>query len=207
MAMDEAVKGKEKRKMRRKLVILGVCIGVCLSSGCAMIPQTVELSPKVSVAADTMGGGKKIELQVVDERPTEVIGHRGSAYGDMAEIKPSREVRNIFYDEIAKGLSTKGFKVNAKGSNSTIKLRVDIRLLEYKSSQGFFTFGIHTRSTLKAVASKGGDVYEKLYRVDNEMRTMIVPTTGENARVINETVAKVVEKLFADDALLRFLAN
>jgi hypothetical protein len=60
---------------------------------------------------------------------------------------------------------------------------------------------------LKAVASKNGKTYEKMYRTEKEERVVIVPTADTNEKWINEALSDVLKQLLYDDGLTIFLAQ
>ena len=73
---------------------------------------------------------------------------------------------------------------------------------------GFWTGGVHTRATLKAAATNDGKVlYDNLYHEEVEERVVFVPGASENEQQINLAIQRVLEKLFADRALLAALVS
>lgn len=84
-------------------------------------------------------------------------------------------------------------------------LHIELRLLSYETSVGFWTGGVETRAAMKCIASNGGEKYEKLYREEKERRVLVVPTADTNAAWINETLAGILKQIFDDAALLAML--
>jgi hypothetical protein len=60
---------------------------------------------------------------------------------------------------------------------------------------------------MKATATREASSYDHLYRVDEEKRVMVVPGADSNAQMINATCSAVLQEMFNDVALFRFLAE
>ncbi len=176
-------------------------------SGCAFIEQQATLRPQLTVAEGDVGRGTSIAVRIVDERPDRTLGHRGTAYGKGAKIMTTQDVARVVHDQITDGLKRKRFVPIDYEPGTARALKVEIRLLEYSTSAGFFSGGIHTKATLKAVATNGGKEYENFYRVDNEERIVIVPTAERNEELLNAALSEVLRQLFQDQQLLAFLAR
>jgi uncharacterized lipoprotein YajG len=180
---------------------------ICVVLGaCAFTPQTAVIKPDIDLAETDEGHNATVTVKVVDERPDDALGHRGAAFKG-AKITASQDIEDLFRKEIMQGLAKKGFKPTNCGKDSKPNLKVEIRLLEYSTSMGFFTGGIHTKVTLKAVADVNGQTYENLYRVENEKRVMFVPTASANEKYLNQVVSDILTKLFQDQELITTLAK
>lgn len=189
----------------KKSVYLFLFLGIVLINGCAYISQQVKIMPDLYVPESNIGQGKMVALSIIDERPDKTIGHRGSGFGKAAAINTVQDIRTTIQDEIVKGLQRKGFTLVSSDSERILK--VEIRLIEYSTSIGFWTGGVHTKAALKAIASNNNKSYENLYRINNDRRVVIVPSANENERLINEVVTQVLEELFRDEKLFSFLAS
>lgn len=177
-------------------------------SGCAFMEQKVEFAPQVDVQESKIGAGKKVALEISDERDGQVLGRRGTAYGMAAKIKTTQDIKELFATEITKGLEKKGFVPVADSDKAARKLKIEIRLLQYEASTGFWTLGSEAKTTLKAVAQNDGKIYEQLYRIGSgEKRTVFVPTANSNSQLLNESVSNAISEVFRDNKLISFLAD
>ena len=166
-----------------------------------------NIAPTVTVVSSSEGTGVAVAVRVTDERPSKSLGRRGTGIGDAAEITAAQDLAAVVQKEIIDGLKKKGFvAVDDSGASST-KLSVEVRLLEYSTSTGFFTGGVHIKGALKAVASKNGKTYEKMYRTEKEERVVIVPTADTNEKWINEALGDVLKQLMDDGGLTIFLTQ
>lgn len=184
---------------------------VALATGCAFTPQTVVIEPMVEVPAGNIGEDRNISVYVVDERTTTTLGRRGTGALRGAAITTEQDIAAVFQTSIVENLNAMGFNAVAVTEGTTDPgsslLRVDIRSLEYEMSMGFWTGGVHTRGSMKATATRDARSYDKLYRVDEEKRVMVVPGANSNAQMINATASAILQELFNDVALFRFLAE
>lgn len=184
-----------------------VVVSLLLLPGCAFNSQTARLAPTVDVQSSDEGRGVSVALRVVDERSSKSLGHRGTAYGAAAEITAAQDVAVVVHDQLVTGLQKKGFSVVDYKSNTNPRLTVEVRSLEYSTSQGFWTGGVKIESALKVQAASGTDNYERMYRSEKEERVVVVPTASTNEQWINGALSDVLKQVFEDIGLFRFLAN
>jgi len=187
-----------------KLLLLALCAFV---NGCAFKPQKANIAPTVAVMASDEGKGVSVAVRVVDERPSKSLGRRGSAYGVAAEITQAQEISFIVQREVANSLEKKGFSVVEYSDSLNPRLTVEVRLLEYSTSQGFFSGGVQIKGALKANAVNGAKTYEKMYRSETEERVIMVPTPATNERWINDALSEVLNQLLNDNSLHGVLKN
>ena len=180
---------------------------LCLLSACAFNPQTIKISPVMSLPSSDVGKGKEVLLSIVDERPKQVIGHRGTAYGAAAEITSSEDVAVVIREKVSAGLAANGSKVVTGPSSARTSMKVEIRLIEYTTSTGFWTGGVHTRAAFKGICRNGRQDYENLYRQENEERVMVVPDAETNEQWINLVAGQALDKIFSDRQMLECLSG
>jgi uncharacterized lipoprotein len=189
----------------RALVALPLLLAVLGFSGCAYNSQTVRLAPAALIAPSDRGQGIAVAVRVIDERPSQSLGKRGDAYGNGAQITSTDDIARLVADEIKRGLAAKNFSLSETAGTS---LLAEVRLLEYSTSVGVFTGGVHIRAAIKVrAASSSGKTHEKLYRSDHEERVAVVPTAEKNEAWINRGLSEVIEQIFTDEQLLDLLAG
>ncbi len=176
------------------------------ATGCAFSPQQVELNPQITVRNDNIGKGDAIYLSVIDERASQSLGRRGTAYGAAAEITATKPLADIVKMKLSEGLQARGFTASDDNSLDK-KLQIEIRQLEYSTSTGFWTGGVHIKGALKGEADNGQLDYENMYRYEKEERVMVVPTSETNAEWINIALSETLNELLKDDRLFQFLAG
>lgn len=190
-------------KYSRLLIISAFIIAV---SGCAFNPQQASLNPTLNIASSNIGSNSNVYIEVLDERSSKSLGRRGTAYGSAAEITSKEELSAVVKREIQKGLITKGFAITDRASANTV-LIVEVRDLNYTTSQGFWTGGVHIKGAFKGRAKNLVSEMEKMYRYEKEERIMIIPTAETNEKWINEALTATLNKLLGDAELMQFLAK
>jgi len=190
--------------------LFGAAILFSLLSACAFVPQTAELQPVVRVSPSDIGAGVPVAVTVVDERANTSLGRRGNGALRGAEIHSDQDMVRLIEDVVAEGLASKGFRPvraaeasDAPGSG----LRVDLRALEYSTSTGFFTGGVHVEAALKASVMREDVVYERVYRIAEEERTVVVPNASYNEKLLNTSLESLLLQMLEDEQLLRALVQ
>lgn len=190
-----------------KLRVIFAVAAVLALSGCAFKTQTVKLDPQINVAPSNEGAGAVVGLRVVDERPNRSLGNRGAAaVARGAEISTAQDVAAVIHDAVARGLQSKGFAV-VPYSESDTKMQLEVRQLEYSTSTGFWTGGVHVNGAMKVEAARPEDAFEQMYRTEKERRVVVVPTAGKNEEDINEGITDLIRQLLDDVGLVRFLSG
>ncbi|PKM08505.1 MAG: hypothetical protein CVV14_03760 [Gammaproteobacteria bacterium HGW-Gammaproteobacteria-4] len=182
-------------------------VSLLLLSGCAFNSQTARLAPTVNVQNSNEGNGVSVAVRVVDERTSKSLGHRGTAYGAAAEITAEQDVAVVVHEQLVTGLQKKGFNVVDYAADASPRLTVEVRGLEYSTSQGFWTGGVKIESALKVQAVRGTESFDQMYRSNKEERVVVVPTAATNEQWINSSLSDVLNQLFGDIGLFRFLAE
>ncbi len=185
---------------------------VALATGCAFYTShTVVIEPTVEVPASNIGEGRNVSVYVVDERTKTELGRRGIGY-QSAAITTEQDLAAVFQASIVENLNTMGFNavsvnVGTAGPGSSL-LRVDIRSLEYEVFAGIISANIVAEGAMKVTATRDARSYDHLYRVDEEKDAfMHTPGADSNTQMFNATVSAVLQELFNDVALFRFLTE
>ena len=175
-------------------------------SGCAFTPQQADITPDLQLVQTNEGNGTRVHLRVQDERPNQIIGRRGTGAMKGAEITSTQDLAVVFHDAIKEGLEKKGFAV-VLDEHQAHDLKIEIRSFEYDVSMGFWTGGVHTNAAIKAIAERGDDDYENIYRYEGEKRVMVVPGKDKNQQLINQMANGVLTEFFNEKALITFLGQ
>lgn len=185
--------------------VRAVLLAVVLLAGCALTSQQATLKPELQLSPTDLGRGTTVTLKVVDERPDKTLGHRGAGMKG-AKITTEQDVAEVFREKVVEGLKTYNFDPVPYSESIPKLLTIEIRLIEYSTSQGFATITVHTKTALKAIARDGGKTYDNFFRADYEESFGAIPFAEENEALINKVLSDVVQKLFHDQELMAFLA-
>lgn len=182
-------------------------VSVLLSSGCAYTSQAVKLKPEIQPPSVSIGQDKPVLLTVVDERSRSTLGTRGG--GSVgAEITVAGDLTGTIRNSLADGLQHQGFKPTSDKPTDGRELRVEIRNLDYRVTQGFWSGTLNTECGLKAICIIGSArPYEQLYRGEFEESIQFVQSAEANEKYINSAVSRAINLLLQDSRLSRCLAQ
>jgi len=199
---------------RRVLLAIAILIAGAGLAACGHKTQEVVFQPQVKTAPSNAGGGRTVSLSVIDERPEITIGYRQGAIGRTAGIiRTEQDLPAVVRAAIADGLSRMQFQVVPVGQPADASLKVELRQLEYQSASGVLTKGALARSALKAtgVRRPGAEgrayLFERLYRAENEMQSLLPPTASDNRELLNAILETTIQQLLDDQELIGFLAG
>jgi uncharacterized lipoprotein len=190
-----------------KKVTVFLLFAVALTSGCAFSPhKPVVIKPDLQVQPSSIGQGREIWINVVDERPHSTLGTRG-VRGIGAEIGVEGDLRIPVCNAMTDGLKRLGFLPVGSRPADGREIRVEIRNLDYTVIQGFWAGTLRTECGLKAVCILGNSrPFENLYRGEFQESIQIIQSDENNERYINSAVSSAINALLSDPELLKHLA-
>ncbi|NIR29088.1 MAG: hypothetical protein GWN84_07185 [Gammaproteobacteria bacterium] len=193
--------------MRKRIWSLSVLAATALAA-CALSPQVVSVRPALETAEHrTIGEGTRLALNVVDARPSSVIGQRGGVYEKTASIRTEGDVAPAVRRELVRALEAVGFSIPEAGGPADAALTVEVASIVYTARGGTFVRGVDTSATVRAEARRGSRTFTGRYRGTQTKNVMTAPGADENEALINAAVSNVLQRLVADAELLGFLAG
>ncbi len=183
-------------------------------AACGHKTQEVEFTPQVTNPPSDTGANRMVSLSVVDERPDITLGYRQGTLGRTAGIiRTEQDLPEVVREAVADGLARMQFRVVPVGQTADASLKVELRQLEYQGSSGVLTEGALARSALKATAVRrpgaagSAYLYERLYRAESEMQSVLPPTADDNRMLLNEILSTTIQQLLNDAELTAFLGG
>lgn len=191
-----------------RVMIFNLVIGLLLLAGCALSPQVVSLNPELDMNNfNAVGAGKRVALQVIDNRPGRVVGSRGGIYADTSSISTTADIAAPIRTEFAAALNKLGFNVVTAGDTADAELRLLIDVLEYKTAGGSVIRSIETAAALRTIGKVGNREFTGRYRATRSKDVVKTPGPEENEALINAVISRVLERALEDQALLEFLRD
>jgi uncharacterized lipoprotein YajG len=191
--------------MNKKICVIGLFL--IMLSGCAYMPHDVTIDPKLPVESRDIGHNKTLKVSVVDGRPREIIGHRSYMRTGKISLAKKQELANDIKIAIEKGFNTYGFTIVQSGTVDRF-VDVNIRLIEFESTYGFFTLGSFSRGSFEVTCTvPSGKQFKNTYRVEHEHRTVFGTFASKNSEWINQAVSDALMRMFDDHDFLTFLEN
>lgn len=184
-------------------VFLGLLI---LLGGCALSPQTVSIAPSIDTAnLDKIGDGKKIALDIADNRSTAVIGTRGGVYADTSEITTDADVRTPMREELVSALQAMGYRVVQAGEPADAALSVIIDTIKYSTIDKTVGKSVEIAAIVRVISKVGNREYTGRYRSKRTTDVLKAPDATENEKMINAAVSQVLERVLTDSELHTFM--
>jgi uncharacterized lipoprotein YajG len=191
----------------KKCLVIGILLAAELI-GCALSPQTVAIKPLLNAQSYSIGRGRSLALEVLDQRPTVHFGSRGGVYR-TALITPRTDVAQAIRQALAERLSANGFKVVLPPPTSVtpLSMRVDIQRIEYIARGDPIVNEVHIKAAIRASTRNGDKILTSQYQANKVRRVLTPPDEVENEIMINEIVAEALQHLLQDKAVLDLLSQ
>lgn len=193
--------------MRKTISLLMMLSGFLLLGGCALVPEKLNLNPKVDVPRSNIGKNHKVSVKVIDVRDSTIIGGRASGYGPAASIKLASNLSRTLERAIYKGLRNKNFVPVGPNVKTARQLTVRITGLSYKQRAGFLSASIDVSFSMEAQAKNKSDSFDRVYRNQKTSRILVTPTTTSDTNKVNGVISQVVNKMLNDRTLIELLAK
>ena len=174
-------------------------------SSCAYTTQEANLTANVDVGASDIGGDTLLKIKVVDERTSLGLGNRGSAMMKGAKITSDQDIPGLIQSALLEAYTLKSFSVTEMANLNPVNMRIDLRELNYSTSTGFWTGGVHTIAAAKV--SVEDNEFEKMFTSENEERVMFVPGAGKNEKLLNQILNDLITKIVNDQELTQALIS
>lgn len=175
-------------------------------AGCALSPQTINISPSVDLSKITdTGHGRRVALEVADNRGTRVVGRRGGVYATTSEISTSADIKTPIRNELSKSLQAMGYQVVPAGESADAELRLIVDQILYDTGGGNVVKEIETSATVRVVSRVDNREYTGRYRGKRTTEVLKAPDADKNEAMINAALSHVLERVLSDDELHKFM--
>lgn len=185
---------------------VGILLGL---SGCAMVPESIDLKPVVNTSTSNIGQDQKVAVQVVDARPEKTLGGRATYIGGAADINLANDPAVAAEKVIFKGLKNYGFEPVQYSADPACSrsMKLSITDLQYQEISHPFSMDIAMSSTIQIKAANDGESYENTYNKQKVHPILMAPLTSQDQTDINNVFSDNLRQILNDKKLLKFLAN
>ncbi len=184
--------------------ILLAALAALTLGACALSPQTINVTPVLTVANEHFGRNQTVSVMVTDNRKDAVIGSRGGIYNQSSVIQSANDVAAAVRSEAERGLAAQGYTVTGTEANNLV--RMSIEEMSYTVPEGAVATSADIVVALKVVAQRGDTQYETTYRSTVNRRFPVAPTATQNEAWINEVLGETLQRFFNDAKMRAFLA-
>lgn len=186
--------------MKQFLIVL---VALSLVACVAKSPQQVTLTPEPVTPNLMSGEGMALQLEVMDKRPSEIVGSRGGVYEDTSLITLEGNVEEILQQILTEKLQQAGFSIE---SNSDVRWSVELTNLTYELVD--ITSAreeIRVNCVMNLTIYKGASRFRNEYRAFRTEEVLTIPSDEKNATLINQVVTDTIASLLQDSKITEFL--
>ena len=168
-------------------------------------PHEIAITAQSPEVVSNQGNGVSVALNVIDDRNNVTVGRRGAGMQGAgitaADIIPALE------RELTEGLQAQGFTVVPAGEGADAELKARLRGFKFFIEAGFWAGAENANAVVRVQARRPGKEYERIYRHSEERSIQVIPEGAEIDRIMNETLANVLNQIMTDKLLMRFLTD
>lgn len=180
-------------------------LALTLVSGCAWSSQQITLNPTLGVNDSNLGAGRRVFVEVEDERRRKSLGTKLPQGG--GELTSTVEPTAVVNDAVVQGLQKQGFSPWSAPGPDVSQLRIELRALDYEITQGFWSGGLDVDVAMKAICIVGDRrEYEELHRGKHEENIQVVQSQSNNEYYINDALSQAINAVLNDRELVQCLA-
>lgn len=175
-------------------------------SGCALSPQQLNPTPKITTQIMPVGNGQPIAVRVVDGRSSPALGTRGGLYADTSTISvPSNTLQPKLQAEVEAGVRLLGFTPNVNAYNAP-QMTVTLTRLSYQSpKEGLYVTEATIGAELRVDVRNGGRSHSSRYSATLNQGFGMAPNEETNTRLVSDVLTDALNRAFSDPAIGQIL--
>ncbi|AWM80952.1 hypothetical protein DKL61_11685 [Gammaproteobacteria bacterium ESL0073] len=179
-------------------VFIGLIFLGCLA-GCALSPQELKPNPIVGNSLSNVGHGQAVSVNVVDQRPSAIIGTRGGLYSSTSSITvQSNDIVPKLQKQAEEALSKMGYRPQS-GSSTTLTIVIDS--IVYTPSDSNFANDASVKAVLKAQLKTPSKTYNGKYSSTTSQGFTTAPSLEQNNAFVSDVLGNVLTNVFKDSNL------
>lgn len=185
----------------KKLLITALLLTVV---SCTYQNQKFKLNIQLDSQKSEIGKGTKIDLVVLDDRKSKLLGSKEFGSGEVIKISSRKNIAKLLRKKIAKNLRRKGFK---KGDDK--KVEIHISSLNYQAKRKFFIGESSANISIKIIIknNKDGSIFSKNFISSLDSKHFILPLNSTDRTTITNIIQETVQKILNDQEILSKLTN
>lgn len=178
---------------------------VALVSACAVSPQQVPIVPSSEQTLPPATAGRDlINLRVLDNRASNILGTLGGTYNDTSTLSASNDVRADLERLLGDRLAAAGYQLSA---SQGIVFEVTLEQLNYERVTGTVGSEVQVQAILSLRADDGRRFIERTYRSPIIQTRITRPTANDNRLFLEEALNSSLDRLIQDAFVHAFLAQ
>ncbi|TWH77148.1 putative lipoprotein [Azomonas agilis] len=188
--------------MLQRLLWAGMAACVLVLMGCAHSPQQLDPIPKLKGPITPVGQGQPVVVQIVDNRPSPVLGTRGGLYPETSAVTvPAERLRARLQSETEAGVRLMGF-TPASGPQNIPHLTLTVAELKYQSPKdSVYVTEAVIRATLLVEVRVANRSYNGRYSATLDQKFGMAPNEQTNNELVSEVLSDVLSRVFKDQGI------
>lgn len=191
--------------MRPRFLTAVLLALAALASGCALSPQTIEITPVVQVVPAEVGNGHSVQVLANDNRSSPVLGSRGGVYGRTSTISSGNDVAEAVREAMQAALGRRGFEI--VGGEAQTRLTFNVEQLSYSVPAGTVATSADISIVVKAIAERSDLRHEATYRSTLNRRFPVAPSAAQNELYVSELLGETLQRFFSDERMQDILVQ
>ncbi len=184
--------------------VLSVFIVSCgFLTGCALSPQQIDVSPKVSVTQQDRHFNGELHVNVIDNRSSPSLGSRGGVYSQTDKIVTDADTSLSIQSSVELALRQMGFTITDAESAPTLTVYLD-RLTYHVPDKAYIT-KIDLNAQVRVVVVSHGQKFNGNYESELSQRVFAAPSEDKNKALVNQVLSDALTRAFNDQGLKTFL--
>lgn len=199
--------------------IIGWCFLLALAAACVN-DHRVRIHPELYIRPGDVGGGTLVKVEVSDRRPRNAIFEKktgpeiplgGGAFNKIS-IYPGTPVDDPIEAEIKKALVNLGFNPVRGNRKFQRLLQVEVLRLQMLTriedpQLKIPEKDVRLRIAFGVTAQSPDQTFKRLYQTHLDKSQNLLTGEFKNEQFINNGISLTLQKIFEDQALLRFLSG
>lgn len=184
--------------------VLTVFIILCgFLTGCALSPQQIDVSPKVSVTRQDRHFRGELHVNVMDNRSSPSLGSRGGVYSKTNKIVTDADTTLSIQSSVELALRQMGFTIIDAESAPTLTVYLD-RLTYHAPGVAYIT-KVDLSAQVRVVVVSQGKKFDGNYESKLSERVLAAPSDDKNKALVNQVLSDALTRAFSDQELLTYL--
>lgn len=191
--------------MIKKLAQATLLSTFIISSGCALSPQQVEVAPNITLPVKIPVVKNTVNVAVVDDRLSRVLGTRGGIYDKTSTLTIKNDITLAIKHSVEQALLKMEMQLDP--NNPAVRFTVHIDKIDYSTPDQNYVTEVNINAVARAEVQLGDRVYHGRYQSTAKHKVVKAPSETKNAEIVNGIINNVLDRMFSDPALIKFLRS
>lgn len=174
-----------------------------LLSGCQAPSNTLSIEPVMKLpSADPTLGAATISITGVDKRPSQTLAEF-SRNGQLAQLRPSRDLRFLMQETLEKQMTTRGFMI---GSPANANVQISINTFKADVQEGSLRHNITVNIDITILATaQNNSTKSRTFRTSYNVQGPLSASNEKITDAFNRALSDIVADMAQDTQISQFI--